>query len=1179
MKEQKNKKAKKDKEKENLKEEANQNISLLQSQIEDLSQKLNALLDSQGNDQGEENDQNDNNNQEGNEHVDGQNEPNEGENNDNQAENNALLNPEVDEQGEGQAGNNNQEGNEFVEDQNEQSVGENIDNQAESDGQEEGNEEIEIDKKRKEKIDEYLEKIDNLRKEKGQYEAFLNNNGADEDLLDEGIDLAAIDESINDLELKLEEYKKMISKVNEIDTKIKEINDIINSNNKKIKLLEKKLSQKEKDLSEAIKKYEKNKSLNEKELNKKKEIDITQTIMKDKELNIKNLKDETSSLRQVFKNHQDKIKMFLDSKNNKNYRDINAALVIPSNLFENIQRKCKEFFFKEYNEFSKMYSKIYDINYKFSNLFTKEAIEILFSKEKLDTLFASYSYPEGNIHDKLFQICDKYDNSLGIKSKKSGYIFLNPNIYEKKYKIIVFHIYQSVSKRNARNKAFPFKPIDIGHEIKFYEFYKINDTKIDEAMEKNLEEIKQYDYKKDCPNLQFGIGQNLKNENEFFQMLDKYYTKAKDIEKIFNIFEDDKNNKSIDGIKSIVGDIDKMINDLYSITNEVKNHCKVEFTNTLYKCLGTQGKIDDLNNKISQLEEYIKKLLNLINSKNLKVNKLKTIKDDYEFFNKNLRLFLPEEKPSNKTVDFSKLNEKSDLLKLPIISIVNNVVTCSYLNLKLSFGPYIASLYKEPIKINFTSLVKTLSMSIKDIENQYRSLLKCYVNNSNGLAQLEIIIPKISHEEKDKEIISIKCKIEFNSPGSGSCLLECEFNIEILPFNTIIYCKEYEIAKKSEDNYALCLTQIAAGTPIHFCIGNYNIDKELKYTYQLESLENNLSEKPEMQKKKGILELVLGNKGEKSIKRLVCQLTVNFSDSMCIKINIDCFLIPFDFKFEIYDYNSKTFSNSLDVYLRGKYDFVKKKSNIRQNLIPLHFQVIFPNYSYKGKIDLSYSNYSNYIRIKNPDNIPKNFDKHFAFNLDLEIDGNIYNYDERTYKRDLREKFFTITLKIMNISNSVNINFKFMDKFIKNGCLDLKLASIFGLEKYNFNKGDKWELIPKNQSYCCGNYVSSFGLEPSLFIDYLNLDGYEGNYCLVVQTSLNNKLLKIKNTRKFLIFGTKLYFYYEEEKKYFYDNIYNIAVIGYIGNSNDLWYPAFCSYNDEFLQIFKSNKYNNINLF
>lgn len=105
-------------------------------------------------------------------------------------------------------------------------------------------------------------------------------------------------------------------------------------------------------------------------------------------------------------------------------------------------------------------------------------------------------------------------------------------------------------------------------------------------------------------------------------MLDEYYNKAKCIEKIFNIFEEDKNNKSINGIKSITNDINKMLKDLYLIINEVKNHYKEEFTNTLYKCLGTQGKIDDLNNMVSQLEEYIRKLLNLINSKNLivKVN-------------------------------------------------------------------------------------------------------------------------------------------------------------------------------------------------------------------------------------------------------------------------------------------------------------------------------------------------------------------------------------------------------------------------------------------------------------------------------------------------------------------------------------------------------------------------------
>jgi len=136
-----------------------------------------------------------------------------------------------------------------------------------------------------------------------------------------------------------------------------------------------------------------------------------------------------------------------------------------------------------------------DINYKFSNLFIKESIDILFSKEKLDIFIVSYSYNESNTQDKVCQVCDKYDNSIAIKSKKSRYIFLNANIYEKNNKTIAFHQYQ----RNTRNKQLTFKSINIGHEIKMFEFYKIDDIKIVEAMEKNLEEIKQYNYIKDFP--------------------------------------------------------------------------------------------------------------------------------------------------------------------------------------------------------------------------------------------------------------------------------------------------------------------------------------------------------------------------------------------------------------------------------------------------------------------------------------------------------------------------------------------------------------------------------------------------------------------------------------------------------------------------------------------------------
>lgn len=68
-------------------------------------------------------------------------------------------------------------------------------------------------------------------------------------------------------------------------------------------------------------------------------------------------------------------------------------------------------------------SRLYHINYKFFNLLLKESIKILFSKEKLDTFIVSYSYHESNTQDRVFQVCDKYDNFFAIKSKKSRYIF------------------------------------------------------------------------------------------------------------------------------------------------------------------------------------------------------------------------------------------------------------------------------------------------------------------------------------------------------------------------------------------------------------------------------------------------------------------------------------------------------------------------------------------------------------------------------------------------------------------------------------------------------------------------------------------------------------------------------------------------------------------------------------
>lgn len=95
--------------------------------------------------------------------------------------------------------------------------------------------------------------------------------------------------------------------------------------------------------------------------------------------------------------------------------------------------------------------------------------------------------------------------------------------------------------------------------------------------------------------------------------------------------------------------------------------------------------------------------MNLINSNLIpKLSQLKVISEEYEFFNKKVKLFLSKDyqnKKKNK-LDFSGIDEKSDLLKLSIINKVNNAVSCSHPNLKLKFGPYISSLYQDPIKIN-----------------------------------------------------------------------------------------------------------------------------------------------------------------------------------------------------------------------------------------------------------------------------------------------------------------------------------------------------------------------------------------------------------------------------------------------------------------------------------------------
>ena len=121
---------------------------------------------------------------------------------------------------------------------------------------------------------------------------------------------------------------------------------------------------------------------------------------------------------------------------------------------------------------------------------------------------------------------------------------MNFNYYNENVKV---EFYKYLIKKNYQKSIV----CEAGKEINIIDFYKINELNIDEAIEKVLEETRSYDYKKDCPNLQFGIGQNLKNEEQFFQMLNEYFSILKKLNDIFKAFEEDKANNSIEGIKKL----------------------------------------------------------------------------------------------------------------------------------------------------------------------------------------------------------------------------------------------------------------------------------------------------------------------------------------------------------------------------------------------------------------------------------------------------------------------------------------------------------------------------------------------------------------------------------------------------------------------------------------------------
>ena len=57
------------------------------------------------------------------------------------------------------------------------------------------------------------------------------------------------------------------------------------------------------------------------------------------------------------------------------------------------------------------------------------------------------------------------------------------------------------------------------------------------------------------------------------------------------------------------------------------------------------------------------------------------------------------------------------------------------------------------------------------------------------------------------------------------------------------------------------------------------------------------------------------------------------------------------------------------------------------------------------------------------------------------------------FLKEVKDYYFIINLKIMNISNIAKKNFKLINKFITNEIAHLSSVNIISLEKFSYNKG------------------------------------------------------------------------------------------------------------------------------
>ena len=657
------------------------------------------------------------------------------------------------------------------------------------------------------------------------------------------------------------------------------------------------------------------------------------------------------------------------------------------------------------------------------------------------------------------------------------------------------------------------------------------------------------------------FGNKYQDSKVFLEKLDNIYKELTSLdEKFFAVLEFDPNIRS-----DIFSYIEKINNSLQS----VKNNLQVEFSDHSPAPNSKRILQGEMKDYLDNLYPLLKKLMDLSQSNLYPIWKAMSSNRQFtKLFNYQYDIQIPKinHKP-NLIPNFSAISNINSLAS-PIICISpENKIICSVNKLKCQIGPIFSSHIYTPYSINILSFInENVICQIDHLSDPQHSMFISIKDNLKSNEPIQLFVKPPNTAGNEPEILTLKGNITITVESYDPFILPFEIILGILPLKVRIHCLEYKLAEE-EQSLRLCCDKIDSGAKINFEIINYYIHDYFLLSADVESLDENEANQPEISINKVKREISLSIPNVEDPTRCHFNLKIALSQNLITTIHCDFIIMPLVFAFEMYDFFSRKYVDTSCqlTFIPGS----TKTLHFRMTCLFPFKQVAQIKYDLPQSITLS--------REGNPITEKFNVNGDCTFKLKLHI--------SRNYTYCPSYGYHHIDLEIGNTKKSIQIKFVDPSSYIfypdypsssklNNNEFLMKLPTYL----YDYNK-KKWEKLLDNDQLIKSKPNDKPYIMVSPFKIYTNTNryniiDYHQKYCDYVSVSnyqnINFLQLTIHDNQKHLINEEKssatsvfkycpnyaLYVICYETKYYYY------SIIGYEKDNSNNWFPAFDTYPD-----------------